>query len=60
MPRLEIGGPDDVGAGRIVPTTSVDQFAATLSKWFGVTEAQLDLIAPNLPNFAQRDLGFLT
>jgi uncharacterized protein (DUF1501 family) len=60
MPRLEIGGPDDVGAGRIVPTTSVDQFAATLSKWFGVTEAQLDLIAPNLANFAQRDLGFLT
>jgi uncharacterized protein (DUF1501 family) len=60
MPRLEIGGPDDVGGGRIVPTTSVDQFAATLAKWFGVAETQLDLIAPNLPNFAQRDLGFLT
>ena len=60
MPRLEIGGPDDAGAGRIVPTTAVDQFAATLAKWFGVAEAQLDLIAPNLPNFAQRDLGFLT
>jgi uncharacterized protein (DUF1501 family) len=60
MPRLEIGGPDDAGAGRIVPTTSVDQFAATLAKWFGVAETQLNLIAPNLPNFAQRDLGFLT
>jgi uncharacterized protein (DUF1501 family) len=60
MPRLEIDGPDDVGGGRIVPTTSVDQFAATLARWFGVAEAQLDLIAPNLSNFAQRDLGFLT
>jgi uncharacterized protein (DUF1501 family) len=60
MPRLEIGGLDDAGAGRIVPTTAVDQFAATLAKWFGVADTQLDLIAPNLPNFAQRDLGFLT
>lgn len=60
MPRLEIGGPDDAGAGRIVPTSSVDQFAATLAKWFGVADAQLNAVAPNLPNFAQRDLGFLT
>ncbi len=60
MPRLEIGGPDDVGAGRIVPAISVDQFAATLAKWFGVAEAELNTIAPNLPNFTQRDLGFLT
>ncbi len=59
MPRLEIGGPDDAGAGRIVPTVSVDQFAATLSKWFGVADAQLGAIAPNLANFTQRDLGFL-
>lgn len=60
MPRLEIGGPDDVGAGRIIPTISVDQFAATLAKWFGVADAELNAIAPNLSNFTQRDLGFLT
>lgn len=60
MPRLEIGGADDAGAGRIVPTIAVDQFAATLAKWFGVVDTQLDAIAPNLANFAQRDLGFLT
>lgn len=60
MPRLEIGGPDDVGAGRIIPTISVDQFAATLARWFGVAQAQLDAIAPNLRNFTWRDLGFLT
>jgi uncharacterized protein (DUF1501 family) len=60
MPRLEIGGPDDVGGGRMVPTTSVDQFAGTLAKWFGVADAQLGLIAPNLFRFTLRDLGFLT
>ena len=59
MPRLEIGGPDDLGGGRIVPTLAVDQYAATLARWFGVPDAQLDGIAPNLRQFAERDLGFV-
>jgi uncharacterized protein (DUF1501 family) len=59
MPRLEIDGPDDIGAGRIVPSVSVDQYAATLSRWFGADAAALDQIAPNLRNFATRDLGFV-
>jgi uncharacterized protein (DUF1501 family) len=59
MPRLEIDGPDDIGAGRIVPSVSVDQYAATLSRWFGADTAALDQIAPNLRNFATRDLGFV-
>jgi uncharacterized protein (DUF1501 family) len=59
MPRLEIGGPDDIGAGRIVPTLGTDQYAATLLRWFGLTPAQLDAVAPNLRNFATRDLGFV-
>jgi uncharacterized protein (DUF1501 family) len=59
MPRLEIGGPDDVGGGRIVPTLSVDQYAATLLRWFGLGEGQLDAVLPNLRNFASRDLRFL-
>jgi len=59
MPRLEIGGPDDAGAGRIIPTQSVDQYAATLLRWFGLGESQLDGVLPNLANFAVRDLGFL-
>ena len=60
MPSLVIEGPDDIGAGRIVPTTSTDQYAATLAKWFGVADSDLNTIFPNLINFgSRRNLGFL-
>jgi uncharacterized protein (DUF1501 family) len=65
-PELALGGPDDVGVdawelqGRWIPTTSVDQYAATLLGWFGASEAQLDAVLPNLVNFgANRRLGIL-
>lgn len=58
-PTLEIGGPEDVGGGRMIPSTSADQYAATLANWFGIADADLDIVAPNLSNFAQRDLGFM-
>jgi uncharacterized protein (DUF1501 family) len=65
-PTLELGGPDDVGVeswerqGRWLPTTSVDQYAATLLSWFGASDAQLDAVLPNLANFGSaRRLGFL-
>ncbi len=58
-PSLEIGGPEDVGGGRIIPSTSADQYAATLARWFGIPDVDLDSVAPNLVNFAQRDLGFM-
>ena len=58
-PLLQIGGDDDVGGGRMIPTTSADQFAATLAKWFGIDDADLNVVAPHLDNFAVRDLGFM-
>jgi uncharacterized protein (DUF1501 family) len=65
-PELVLGGADDVGLdpwerqGRWIPTTSVDQYAATLLSWFGASDAQLDATLPNLVNFgAARRLGFL-
>ena len=58
-PLLQINGPDDVGGGRLIPTTSADQFAATLAKWFGIPDADLDIVAPHIDNFTLRDLGFM-
>jgi uncharacterized protein (DUF1501 family) len=59
-PVLEIGGANDVGGGRLIPAQSSDQYVATLVKWFGVPDAQLQSIAPSIGNFAQRDLGFMS
>ena len=58
-PLLQIGGADDVGGGRMIPTTSADQYAATIAKWFGIPDIDLDIVAPNIDNFLQRDLGFM-
>ena len=41
-----------------LPVTSVDTIGATLGKWFGASDSQLDTVFPNLGNFT-RDLGFL-
>ncbi len=61
FPSQVLGGPDDVSdAGRWLPTTSVDQYGATLAKWMGVSPAELAGVFPNLGNFTTRDLGFLT
>jgi len=59
FPSLMVGGPDDTGLGRWIPGTSVDQYAGTLAKWFGVTATDLPSVLPNLGHFANPDLGFL-
>ncbi|MDV6331094.1 DUF1501 domain-containing protein [Asticcacaulis sp. 201] len=58
---MDINGfsnPDMVG-GAFIPTTSVDQYAATLGNWFGVGTSDLNTIFPNLRNFATPNLGFV-
>lgn len=57
----DVGGfnnPDNINGAQI-PTTSVDQYGATLGRWFGVSESDLDLIFPRLSGFQSRNLGFL-
>jgi uncharacterized protein (DUF1501 family) len=58
-PAIAVNGPDDVGQGRLLPTTAVDQFGATLASWFGVPDSDLATVVPNIGNFTQRNLGFV-
>jgi uncharacterized protein (DUF1501 family) len=60
FPDLSLGGPDDSGTrGALIPSTSVDQFGATLAAWLGVPAAQLPAVFPNIGNFGSNNLGFL-
>ena len=60
-PVIANNGPNDAGQGRLIPSTSVDQYAATLGKWFGISDADLLAVLPNLVfwNVGQRNLGFV-
>ncbi len=57
-PVVAINGPDDVGQGRLLPTRSVDQLAATLASWMGVSAGELPRLLPQIANYSERDLGF--
>lgn len=64
-PTLALGGPDDTDSGngprgRWIPTTSIDQYGATLASWFGLTGAQVSTVFPYIGRFATSNLGFLT
>lgn len=61
FPQVRFGTPEDVGQGNLLPTTSVDQYAATLGRWLGVSDTAMPDVLPNIVNFgASRYLGFLT
>jgi len=60
FPMPALGGPDDANTrGVLIPTTSIDQYGATMAKWFGVSAAAMPQVFPNLANFATADVGFL-
>jgi uncharacterized protein (DUF1501 family) len=53
FPTLAAKGPDDANnRGVWIPTTSIDQYGATLATWFGVDAAKLGVVFPNLGNFS--------
>ncbi|MFN3303392.1 MAG: DUF1501 domain-containing protein [Roseateles sp.] len=60
LPSVSVNGPDDVGQGRLLPTTAVDQLAATLATWMGVPASDLPLALPQIGNYSIRDLGYFT
>jgi len=55
------GSPDQIHNGILLPRISVDQYGATLGRWFGLSASQLNDVFPNLSNFSGRsDLGFMS
>ncbi|HEY6848969.1 MAG TPA: DUF1501 domain-containing protein [Terracidiphilus sp.] len=59
-PIVGVNQANDVGAGRLIPTTSVDQYAGTLARWFGLSDSQVRQVFPNFANFGSNPyLGFL-
>ena len=63
-PTLRLGGPDDTDGGtnprgRWIPTTSVEQYAATLATWYGLSTADLSAVFPLIGRFSTANLGFL-
>ena len=60
FPNLTVGGPNDSGSNGIwVPTTSVDQYGASMARWFGLAPTEIATVFPNLSKFGAPDLGFL-
>jgi uncharacterized protein (DUF1501 family) len=58
-PALANNGPDDVGQGRLLPGIAVDQYAATLASWFGVSATDMATVLPSIGNYSTRNLGFV-
>ena len=50
-PALYIDNPLDTGRGALIPTISCDEYFAELAKWFGVSNADLDAVFPNIGRF---------
>ncbi|MEO8433996.1 MAG: DUF1501 domain-containing protein [Pyrinomonadaceae bacterium] len=60
-PTLALNSPNDDGGnrGRWIPTTSIDQYAATLAAWYGLAPVDIPIVFPNLSKFPMQNLGFL-
>ncbi len=63
-PNMTPGGPDDTDGGssprgRWIPTTSIEQYAATLATWYGLSSADLTAVFPLIGHFSTQNLGFL-
>lgn len=60
-PEIGSNTPDDVGQGRLLPTIGVDQYAATMASWFGVSNGDMPTVLPNIGNYnaSAWNLGFV-
>jgi uncharacterized protein (DUF1501 family) len=62
FPQVAFGTNEDIRQGNLLPTTSVDQYAATFARWLGVPDSSVPDVLPNIVNFdawPSRYLDFL-
>jgi len=59
LPVADLEHAQDAGNGRLIPTTSVEQFAAPLGRWFGLNDSELAVALPGLAAFDAEPLGFI-
>ena len=60
FPTLVNNGPDDAETrGRFIPSVAIEQYAATLGRWYGLSDSDIPLVFPNIGNFSSSNLGFL-
>ncbi len=59
IPPSVFGHSQDAGGGRLIPSLSVEQYAAPLGRWFGLSDMELADSLPNLPAFGGQDPGFI-
>ncbi len=57
-PHVSVTSDDQVGQGRLLPSTAVDQMAGTMARWFGASNSELSAILPRIGNFATSDMGY--
>lgn len=57
FPEPAIGHSLDTNNGRLIPTTSVDQYAATFASWFGLNTTEIQDALPGITNFNTQNLG---
>ncbi len=55
VPPPEFEHDQDSGGGRLIPTTSVEQYAEPLGRWFGLTSSEIAAALPNFRNFAPKE-----
>ncbi len=61
FPVVGVNQANDVGEGRLIPTTAVEQYAGTLASWFGLSDSQVREVFPNFTNFGSSPyLGFMS
>ena len=59
MPELALNSNDDFGDGRMIPTTSSEEYGAKLARWFGLSDSEIAEVFPTLSRFDQNNLDFL-